>query len=189
MVDEAYLEAAQLVARIVGRRYAFGYFSAEDIRQEAVVFALEAYAKYDRTRPPRPFIYHHVKNRLRNLYRDKCHRNDPPCRACHEGRSADAHASGRPCGRYLTWRALNRRKADVLSPAGFEEAPAESEDALLRPDTAADDAALAELRSKIDRELPASLRADYLRLIGGASLRPCRRRKVEAAVRAILGGL
>jgi hypothetical protein len=56
------------------------------------------------------------------------------------------------------------------------------------PPSAADDAAVQELTVRIDAQLPAADRADYLRLRDGLTLTPERKLRVELSVKSVLFG-
>src|SRR5262245_32969761 len=75
---------AEVVATAGLFRQGFGYFDAEDIRQEAVILGLEALEdeRYDPERSLAAFLYSHMKKRLVNLYRNTFYRSERPCRCC-----------------------------------------------------------------------------------------------------------
>ena len=60
----------QTIATRLANKYTFGYFDVEDISQEAVIFGLEAYERWDGIRPLENFISVHISNRLKNFKRD-----------------------------------------------------------------------------------------------------------------------
>jgi DNA-directed RNA polymerase specialized sigma24 family protein len=192
-LTEAYvLQRIDLVVRLLCRNFFFGYFDLDDIKQEGRVEALLALPRYDpggfdeEGEPRRKlenFLYAHVRNRLLNFYRNKCRRNDPPCPLCHAGRHGE-HDDGQPCGKYLAWKRRNDAKANLLRPVFMEEA----EYTPSTPSTVESDAEVNEALALLDRKLPAELRSDYLRMRGGEKLPKARRARVEAAVRAALGG-
>ena len=69
-MNPTHLKTIQTIAERIANKYVFGYFDKEDIVQEAVIFGLEAYEKWDRVRPLENFISVHISNRLKNLKRD-----------------------------------------------------------------------------------------------------------------------
>lgn len=173
--------------------FVFGYYDLEDVKQEARYEALKVLPRYDPaldedgnpTRPLANFLYRGIRNRLLNLVRNKYHRNDPPCRLCHDGRQAD-HPDGEVCLKYKAWRKRNAAKANLTKPQGIDSVVSEKEVALRADGLAAEEAVAQEVLLAIDEKLPLELRADYLRMRAGERLPKDRRRKVEVAILAIL---
>lgn len=171
-----YLEAVERAVRIIARRFVFGYYSLDDAEQECRLLALQAWPRYDRSREPGPFVYRHVLNRMRNVYRDRCHRNDPPCKDCHRGVGHDGEG-GPACAAYVAWSRLNGAKASLMSPTDIETIPRDMEDYLAR-----DEESPANEYEGLDELLPVEVRADFLRMVSGVRLTKSRRARVEAAV-------
>jgi DNA-directed RNA polymerase specialized sigma24 family protein len=71
MTEKEVLEIINKVASRYAHKFRFGYFEADDIRQEAVIIAMEALERYEEGRPLENFLAVHVKNRLNNFKRDK----------------------------------------------------------------------------------------------------------------------
>jgi len=69
-LDPQHLKTIETIAKRIASKYVFGYFDKEDIIQEAIIFGLEAYKKWDRKRPLENFISVHISNRLKNFKRD-----------------------------------------------------------------------------------------------------------------------
>lgn len=183
-----YWAAAEGLITKIRRQMAFGYFEGEDIAQEARILALQAWrdGAYDRSRPPTPFLRAHFHNKLGHLYRAKCQRNDPPCRACHAGTPCPAAGVAAACRPYAAWRALNDAKKGLLSPAGYDEAVLACPDAGTRPPEQEDAAAAAELAALLDARLPAALRTDYLRMRAGRPVARHRREKIRETILIII---
>lgn len=198
-LTESYvLEKIRLVANRLAPDFVFGYNDVEDIQQEVFLLVVEpgrdgtsALDRYDTggidpntgepRRPLENFLSTHCYNRLCNFIRNKFHRNDSPCKLCHEGRQNE-HEDGRICDIYRAWKKVNHSKASLMQPVDLE-----SQEETSRVGDLDHDLAMAELRRKIDEHLPAELRTDYRRLCAQAALPKGRRAKVEKAVREILG--
>lgn len=179
VTEEQFLDAVNKACDILARSFAFGFYDADDIRQEASVFAIEAIQRYDRSRPLANFIYTHIKNRLINFKRDRFHRNDPPCGICAEGTK---HADGNYCDKYLAWKARNAAKQSLMKPIDLgdrDDVDAVCED--LTENLSRD-----EILSKIDVGLPVELRSTYLRMLAGESVPKGKRDAVAAKLREIL---
>lgn len=189
VTEEEFLAAVENAVRILAPKFTFGIYDVDDVKQEARMEAWSALAQYDPSRGPIDnLIYVHVRNRLMNLVRNKCRRNDPPCLVCHEadgGRTEHAH--GGYCPVYVAWRTRNDTKASIQHPLRMDAVSDEGE-ASLRDDSDVErDAEMREILGMIDRELPVELRASYLMMRAGKSVPKARRAQVEEAVRGIVG--
>lgn len=190
------LEAIEHVVSVLCGTFSFGYYHLDDIRQEARLFCLEALPKYDQKRDLKKFLYVHVHNRLLNLQRDKLVRNDPPCKLCHSGQACqnspqDENMGGDEqrqvgCARYMGWLKRNVAKKSLAAPGQYSEAvqsrhidPSSSQSIL-------ESLANAEILEIIDRNLPASFRANYLRMREGAKVSKSVSDKVLHQIRCIL---
>jgi DNA-directed RNA polymerase specialized sigma24 family protein len=174
------LEALEKVARAVSRKYLFGYYEIEDIRQQAKLFALEALPKYDATYGNLAgFLWTHARNRLLNLQRDKLRRVEPPCCRCACGDYC--RDGGLPCSRHQEWESRNAAKSSLMRPAKLAE-----ERATEAPDvgSALDQE---DLRRKVDEVMPVALRESYLKLLAGLRVGKSKRRAVEQVIREALG--
>jgi len=70
-------EQNQIILDVIDKiapRYSFGYYEVDDIKQEAYLLSVEAFQKYDESRPLENFISKHLSNRLKTLRRDKYQR-------------------------------------------------------------------------------------------------------------------
>lgn len=186
--EESVLEAVEKAVRLLARRFVFGYFTIEDIRQQARQFALEALPKYDPSRPLPNFLYSHVRNRLCNFKRDRFRRNDPPCARCHSGDSCPkATASGaKLCPPQANWAKRNGHKANLLRPQGLDSAP----DAAIsgRELPPGEEACRRETLARLDAAIPAALRPAYVRMLAGEAVPAREREAVGRFIRELLGG-
>jgi hypothetical protein len=185
--QQSVLEAIERSVAILAPSFVFGPYDLDDVRQQARLYALEVLEtdKYDASRPLANFLYTHIRNRLINLKRDKLHRTDVPCKRCHDG---DFCTDGGPCKVYSEWRARNSSKANLMRPIALDHVADERERRTRTESTVHGDVETAELKRLIDERLPVELRADYLKMLGGVTIPPARRRAVEAAVKGILKG-
>ena len=79
-IDEAeFLEVLDKITKKLIHKFRFGYHNAEDMKQQASIFALEALDRYDGKRPLEIFLWTHVRNRLFNFKRNNYQRPDSPC--------------------------------------------------------------------------------------------------------------
>ena len=66
-------EVIDIIDNIANRlcyKFKFGYHTADDMKQEARVFAWQGLEKYDGERPLENFLSVHLSNRLKNFVRD-----------------------------------------------------------------------------------------------------------------------
>lgn len=171
------------VSRAVAARYRFGYHDAEDMAQEATIEALEVIeeGKYDPGRPLENFLYRHLRRRLSNFKRKYWARMERPCSCCDV-----ANPPAEPCKKFEDWRRRNATKRNIMRPIGMGQVNDEREVNMRDESEAHEEATIRELRSMIDRRLPVSLRADYLRLLDGRSIPAERRESIREAVSSIL---
>lgn len=184
MTEAEVVEAIQKAIKLLGKRYAFGIYTPEDIEQEACVKALEVLEteKYDASRPLPNFLYIHIRNRLSNLKRDKLMRNDAPCKACHSGNPC---VEGQ-CQKYREWYSRNRTKANIHQPLGIHNITDEKERNTRIESTAEKDVETDELMQLIDEHLSVELRPYYLQLKAGVSIPKSKRDQVLRAIREIV---
>ena len=74
MTEKEVTETINKVADRYAYKFQFGFYTPDDIRQEAFIIAMEAMDRYDESRPLENFLAVHVKNRLNNFKRDKYYR-------------------------------------------------------------------------------------------------------------------
>src|SRR5579884_2932262 len=191
MNEKDVLACIERVVSLLGHRFSFPGYDAEDIEQEGRIMALEALPRYDPRpdadgRPTRPlanFLMAHVRRRLLNLKRDHYRRSDAPCKACHAGTE---HERDRRCEVYAEWKARNDAKAKLARPLDISGVGDGHAGTRVESDVAAT-AEMNEMLGRIDRHLDVELRAAYLQMRAGKSVPRDRRVAVEHAVRHILG--
>lgn len=181
-----YIEAARKTARRLAARHRMAFFDQDDLEQELVLKALLLFPKWVPGRGgPEPFLRRSLSRLICNLYRDRVRRSDSPCPSCQAGTFCGrGEPEGGACRPYAEWAARWGRKALLMrSGAGGlgEEGACEEHKSVPPPDFAT-----AELVERLEGEMPADLRADFLRLRQGMALTSTRRAAVLAAARTIL---
>lgn len=157
-MNPIHLKTIQTIAERIASKYVFGYFDKEDIVQEAVIFGLEAYEKWDRIRPLENFISVHISNRLKNFKRDNYFRlgleDSTPERKAH-----------------------NESKKNLMIPITinpnslFAEYDIDIRDSI----------------EFLLKNLPPLIKNDFLRMANGVSITKGRRQVVVETVKEILG--
>jgi DNA-directed RNA polymerase specialized sigma24 family protein len=156
----------QIIDHVIRRLYTshtFGYYTAMDIYQECWKIALIALdsGDYDITRPMEKFLYSHLKNRLRNLYRDKCFRKMRP------NESPDA------------WEKRSKKKASLMSVAEYTDDKPNHNDSL-------DEVVSRDLQEYIIERLPVNTRNDFRLLIMDEPLKEHSKQYIRSLVEDIL---
>jgi DNA-directed RNA polymerase specialized sigma24 family protein len=187
MTEQQVLAVIDKVANLLAHGFTFGYFTVEDIKQEARIAAMSAMDRYDPTRPLDNFLYRHVKNRLINFKRDNFKRNDPPCISCHRSMAGSTeHDDKQYCSKYSSWLKRNVTKQNIMNPLDISNISDEHESRTRSESGVLEDIAQAELLRIIDAALPLELRSAYLQMRDGYSVPKAKRLEVEHAVRLIL---
>ena len=163
-------EVLEIINKICDRyayKFQFGYYTPDDIRQEAFIIAVDALERYDESRPLENFLAVHVKNRLNNFKRDKFYRQtkqDPNDKQQH----------------------INNSKKFLMEPLDIANIRDEHEKNMRSMDDFVDEVAYQELFDIIDENLSVEFRSDYLRIRDGAYVPKPRREQIMKEVRVIL---
>lgn len=156
----------QVITHVIERlayAHTFGYFTKRDIVQHCWVIALEVLNTdgYDISLPLEKFLYTHLRNRLRNLYRDKCWRKMRP------NENPDS------------WRLRVRRKSSLMNVA--ETTDDKYSDCEMLNEVAASD-----LSNFIQSNLPEQYRDDYHRLLNNESLVNISKKEIRELIQEII---
>lgn len=159
MTQEDQLKTIQKIAKALAPKYVFDCYEREDIEQEAVLMGIEALPRWDSSRPLENFLYTHINNRLKNFKRDNY------CRLGQEGEPEK----------------IQQNKKNILDAVCLNESSVQIEidlDALIDKK---------ELMAKIEFNLPAKNRKDFLRLIAGSRISQKKKEELLIIIRNILG--
>ena len=148
MTEAEVLSVIEKIANRFCHKFRFGYFTAEDIKQEAFIIAVEALDRYDSNRPLENFLSTHVKNRLINFKRDNY------CRQQKE--NADSK-----------WEMRNNAKRFLMEPLDISNIRDENEKNMREEQNLTNKLFTQEVFELIDTYLPVEFRADYLRIKAG----------------------
>jgi DNA-directed RNA polymerase specialized sigma24 family protein len=125
--DEEFIAVLDKITKKLIYKFKFGYHEAEDMKQQAAIFALEALEKYDNKRPLENFLWTHVRNRLFNFKRDNYQRPDKPCLTCplYDPKlkcsisGCSKFENKIDCDLYKNWMARNERKKNLNKPTSL----------------------------------------------------------------------
>lgn len=154
----------EIVERVINRiyhKYIFGFYDAEDIKQEAFIFALEAMERYDGQRPLENFLMVHVANRLKNFKRDNYYR---------------LGVGEENQKRFIS----NELKKKLMEPAELFNFDYFEEDNIF------DQINTKEIIDKIMNQLPLNIRNDFQRLANGVKISKTRKTNVITAVKELI---
>ena len=156
-MNPQHLRTIQKIAEKIAPKYKFGYHDTEDLVQEAVIFGLEAYDKWDQDRPLENFISVHISNRLKNYKRDNYFRLGL------EDSSEQRQKA-------------NEAKRNLMTPAPICDQSLFFEDLIVNQEEV----------DFLLQVLPPLIRNDFLRMANGVSLSKVRRQTVIDIVKEIL---
>jgi DNA-directed RNA polymerase specialized sigma24 family protein len=181
MTEAQVLHEIELIVKAIAPNFIFGYFTLEDIKQTAWLFAIEGMEFYDESRPLSNFLFCHVRNRLINYRRDHYFRSEPACQLCfHKEAGQTDHDDGQFCKKHKAWLKRNANKQTLMGAARLST---KSEvDLTFLPAQNNNE----ELSQIIDDKLPVSLREPYLKMLHGANVPSHLKKKVIQAIREIL---
>ena len=182
--EKEVLDIIEEVVSSLAPKFVFGHYDLDDIKQEGYKQAIEALSRYDPSRPLQNFLFVHLKNRFRNLKRNKFRRNDNPCKACHE----QNYCTGKPepCKKYSKWLQRNNSKSNIAQPLSINYISDEKEKNTRLESSVEDDVSIKEIMEKIDEALPVSLRSTYLKMRDGLSVPMNKKKKIEEIVLKII---
>tara|TARA_R110000824_G_scaffold316696_1_gene503966 strand:+ start:1524 stop:2039 length:516 start_codon:yes stop_codon:yes gene_type:complete len=160
MTEEEVVNIISKIATRLAPKFTFAFFEAEDIQQEAYLIAVEALERYDEDKPLENFLFAHINNRLKNFKRDNYYRFD-------QGKAEK----------------IQTTKKKLLEPAVLDDSSC-----VAKEDSIIDDIYIKNMKSKIDLQLPAGLRSDYLRMQAGDTLSKQKRAEIESEIKKIIGG-
>lgn len=187
--EQEFLEAVENVSKKLAHKFKFGYHSFEDMKQQAIIFALECLDKYDKSRPLENFLWTHVRNRLFNYKRDNYQRPDKPCHKCEHydplfsctNNACKAFDNKSDCSLYRLWENRNNNKKNIMSPQNIEDSSVFS-----NTDNLISGIADKELLNIIDNNIPPSERVLYLKLKHGQKISSLELTKLKETIILII---
>ena len=163
-------EVTETITRVANRyayKFQFGFYTPDDIRQEAFIIAMDALDRYDESRPLENFLAVHVKNRLNNFKRDKYYRQQKEDQANKN-------------------KYDNNAKKFLMEPIDINSVRDEHENNMRLDDDFINNIEDQELLDIVDTYLDVGLRADYLRILNGVYVPKPRREQIYYEINRIL---
>lgn len=181
MSETEVMDTIDKILKGLSVKFKFGYFDADDLYQEGWLFAMKAMETYDDKLPLENFLRVALRTRFINFKRDNYSRYEPPCISCpfydKEGLKAENKCleflNKDDCDKWAAWKKRNKTKAGLMRPIDIDTVSEDKDPFELS------DHNLADIRSKIDRALPAELRGDFLKMLDGVVIPKIRRDSVR----------
>ena len=122
------IRATQIIVREIGSGWEFGHWDADELRQQAYVWAIEALPHWDSSRNLYTFLNAVIRRKLFNLRRDKFERHERPCHNCPlqaflPPDGCSAYEDRRNCELFDGWLVRNERKRSVMNGRLEEDIP------------------------------------------------------------------
>lgn len=125
MTEEEVIAIITKIAKKLSYKFTFGFYSREDIQQEAFIIGMDGLEGHDGIRPLENFLWRHIHNRLCNFKRDNFIRHVKPCYQCplnaytkSTGVCA-AYQDIMQCSFYSTWYNKTSSKRNIINPIGI----------------------------------------------------------------------
>jgi len=155
-------EVLQIISKVVERqaaKFRFGYYEAEDMKQEAFIIAMDALDRYDSNRPLENFLAVHVNNRLKNFKRDHFYRLD---------------------------NEKHEAKKNIMDPIDLSSVKDELESSMRVENDFIELVEQKEIVNLIDKFLDVTFREDYLKILHGVYVPKPRRQQIYNEIQKIL---
>lgn len=155
------------IAKRLAKKFRFGYYTTEDIKQEIAVLCMEAMPRYDGLRPLENFLWTNAHHRLCNLKRDKYERRDKPCLKCplYDPKRKKSQSeclkyeNKNDCDLYSNWLNRNEKKKNLVNSSIDSTATANSNSY----ENDASDIDTKKIMDLLDKHIPISMREDYIK--------------------------
>lgn len=179
--EEDFISAVNKVAKKLIYKFKFGYHSSEDMKQQAMIFAIEGLEKYDPSKPLENFLWTHIRNRLFNYKRDNYHRPNNVCLTCpfydrkfeFSDNQCKKFKNKKDCELYTAAEKQNETKKSIKNASGSENQNIKNTHNLL------DDIINKEILLIIEDRISLKYREDYLKLKGGIKISKKNREKLK----------
>ena len=163
-------------------KFKFGYHSAEDMKQQARLFAWQGMEKYDGKRPLENFLWTHVRNRLYNFKRNNYSRLEKPCDTCEffKNKRCMAFDDQMECTLYKGWSDRNNAKKSLMHSVSVDFDQKEEDNTILST------IQTKEILQLLDCELHVSFREDWIRFTNNLKLSKIKRDKLLEEIHRVL---
>lgn len=175
--EEQVLEIIERILKSIARKYVFGIYSVEDIKQEGFIIAInKILPMYDGSAPLENFLRTSLNNRLKNFKRDMYIRLNPPCSNCHSFNEDCDNCAKRAYHQEIKKNLLNPIDINVVN----DDSGTVYEGNLI------DTLEMVEMVDKINKRLPVCYREDYLKIKDGIYVPKSKKEEIERIVMEIV---
>lgn len=187
ITEADFVNALDNISKKLIYKFKFGYHEAEDMKQQAAIFAMEGLQNYDNSRPLENFLWTHVRNRLFNFKRDNYCRPDNVCLKCplydpdrkFSTNQCKKFKDKNDCELYAASQQRNNIKKNIVKPCSIEYDHEASTDIL-------SDIGNEEMIQIIESKISIKHREAYLKLKGGAKVSKQELLKLREHIQEIL---
>lgn len=180
--EEEVIAIINTVADRLCYKFKFGYHSADDMKQQARLFAWEGMEKFDGKRPLENFLWTHVRNRLYNFKRNNYARLEKPCDTCefYISKQCTAFDDQMECSLYKGWSDRNNAKKSLMHSISVDFDQKEQCNNMLSTIQSN------EIIQLVDSELHVSLREDWIRFVNNLKLSKVKKDRLIEEINKVL---
>tara|TARA_Y100001934_G_scaffold282344_1_gene395613 strand:- start:259 stop:828 length:570 start_codon:yes stop_codon:yes gene_type:complete len=178
LTEQEVLDIIDKTVAYLSPSFKFGYFDIEDMKQEGVIFCIEALPSFNFKKSCQDnigdalltFLKTHVRWRFLNMRRKSLSRVEPPVCDCELCKNDSPNRLD--CKKYEKWIKRNLAKRSLMEPFDVEEVYNQS--VSFTPDV--EQKVFSDnIINLLNEHIPVSLRADYRKFVDGASIPKSRR--------------
>lgn len=190
--EDEVLEIINRISNSLARKFRFGYHSIEDIKQQAVYFALISLNKYNGKHPLDNFLWVAVRNKLANFKRDNYHRIDKPCIKCPENQYKNGECclfsqeNIECCKWYSDWNIRNNTKKNLMETIELGCVDDEREKSMKTTTDFGEKLDCKEIERVLQENIPMEFYGDYDKFKNGAKLSTSRKLHIKKMILSIL---
>lgn len=176
MTESTVLEIIDKICEKISYKFVFGFYTRDDIKQQAWIFAIEGLEKYKPEFPLENFLWVHVKNRLCNFKRNNYTRLDKPCLKCplkayiKDRDLCTAYSRKQDCSFYSRWESNNLTKQNIVKPINIGVVAEHQESCMSMQNSFIDQLGCKEIIDIIEENLSVEYRPYWLHLKAGIKL-------------------
>jgi DNA-directed RNA polymerase specialized sigma subunit len=160
----------------IARKYSFGVYGVDDIKQEGFILAMDALTRYNGSAPLENFLRIHLNNRLKDFKRDNSFRINSHCTKCATFNSE--------CDSCCKRQQTQDIKKNLLNPIDIQVI--NDDQNTVYEGSLIDTLEMVEIVDRINRRLPVEYRQDYLRVKEGLYVSKSRRLEIEVIISKII---
>jgi DNA-directed RNA polymerase specialized sigma24 family protein len=175
MTEKEVVELIKKVAKRLAPKYVFGFFTKEDLEQEAFIMGMDALKRYDSSRPLENFLSVHISNRLKSFLRDNYFRQLPPCE-CKDNTCSVCESKLK--------RILSKK--NIMAPIDLGSVCDEKENSMKYADFLYKKLEISEIKELVNKYLPLEYRIDFKKMCDGVSIPKPRKDKIKELIEEIL---